>query len=78
MATITIRGLPDEIVERVKAAAERNRRSMEQELRELIADRYARRETVLARVSRRWRELPDLTAEEVDDWIETGRRRREA
>jgi plasmid stability protein len=66
MATITIRGLPDEIVERVKAAAERNRRSMEQELRELIADRYARRE------------LPDLTAEEVDDWIETGRRRREA
>jgi len=37
MATVTIRNLPDEVVAKLKARAKTNQRSLEAELREIVA-----------------------------------------
>lgn len=73
MATLTIRNLPDELVDRVKEAAARQGRSMEQEVRELLQKRYAEREELLARIEDRWRRYPPASAEEIASWIAEGR-----
>ena len=49
MATLTIRHVPEAVVERLKAAAKRKGYSMEQEVRELLAMRYAARTEIMAR-----------------------------
>ena len=74
MATLTIRNLPDDLIDRVKASAARHGLSMEQELRDLLQSRYAHRSEVLARIRGRWTELPPTEAEEVRKWWEEGRR----
>jgi plasmid stability protein len=74
MATITIRNLPDDLVDRLKEAAAAHNRSMEQEVRELLEARYAPKEEVLERVRGRWEGLPETTAEEAERWREEGRR----
>jgi len=38
MATLTIQNVPENLVERIRSAADHNRRSMEQELRALIEE----------------------------------------
>ena len=43
MATLTIRNLPEEIRDRLRCAAAENRRSMEEEARQALADRYRNR-----------------------------------
>lgn len=73
MATITIRRVPDAIVARIKELAARRGRSMEEELRDLLAQRYAQRSVLLDGIRDRWSELPPTEAEEIDAWIETGR-----
>ena len=73
MATLTIRNLPDETVERLKSIAKVHGRSMEQELRTLIESRYAPREAVLARIRGRWSSLPSVSDADVEDWINEGR-----
>lgn len=73
MGAITIRNLPDELVDRLKEAAEAHNRSMEQEVRELLEQRYAPKGEVLSRVRERWEELPETAPEEVDQWREEGR-----
>jgi plasmid stability protein len=75
MATLTIRNLPDDVVKRLKEVAARNKRSMEQEVRELLQERFAARVEVLRRVRERCRSLPKTTAEEVNRWIREGRER---
>lgn len=42
MATVTIRNLDDEVVEKLKAKAKANDRSLEAELRQLLTDAAAR------------------------------------
>lgn len=74
MATLTIRKLPKDVVERLKAAASRNKRSMEQEVRELLAQRYTPREVILQRIRKRTENFPAATAREIRKWIETGRK----
>lgn len=74
MATLTIRNLPKDLVERLKAAAARNKRSMEQEVRELLHQHYMRREDVFERIRNRSKSFPSATAREIRKWIETGRR----
>lgn len=74
MATLTIRNLSDELIQRVKTAAEHNHRSMEQEVRELLQRRYADKEQVLARLRERWEQLPSASPDEVERWREEGRR----
>ena len=73
MPTLTIRNLPADVVDRIKAAATRNRRSMEQEVRELLQHKYAERSVLTRRIRDRWQELPSTSANQVETWRETGR-----
>ncbi len=73
MATLTIRNLDEDLVERLKSTAARRGRSMEQEVRELLEQRYAARPDVLARVEQRWQQYPKATADEIASWIGEGR-----
>ena len=73
MATLTIRNLPDDLVDRLKEAAARRSRSMEQEVRELLEARYAPRDEVLSRIEERWRRHPTASGDEIRRWIHEGR-----
>ncbi|MFP4181379.1 FitA-like ribbon-helix-helix domain-containing protein [Thiohalospira sp.] len=73
MGAITIRNLPDDLIDRMKETAAAHNRSMEQEVRELLERNYAPREEVLDRVRERWQELPETTPEETDHWRDEGR-----
>ncbi|HEX4954214.1 MAG TPA: hypothetical protein VF017_12560 [Thermoanaerobaculia bacterium] len=73
MATLTIRSLDENLVERIKLAAVRSSRSMEEEVRQLLEQRYAARGDVLARIEERWARLPKVSAAEIADWVEKGR-----
>jgi plasmid stability protein len=75
MATLTIRNLPDDVVKRLKEVAARNKRSMEQEVRELLQEKYAKRAEILRRIRESWKTLPETSAEEVNRWIKASRRR---
>ncbi len=72
MSTITVRNLPNDLVERIKAAAGKNGRSMEQEVRELLIHRYMPKDELLQRIRERWAKLEPPTADEVKAWTETG------
>jgi plasmid stability protein len=74
MATLTIRNVPPAVVKALKSMARKNRRSMEQEVRELLEEHVADRSSVLDRIEASWATLTRRpTAEEVDRWIESGR-----
>jgi plasmid stability protein len=73
MATLTIRNLPDDVVERIKNAAAQKGHSMEQEVRELLETRFQAKNEALRRIRERWKDLPETTPEEIERWIETGR-----
>jgi plasmid stability protein len=73
MATLTIRNVPDDVVERIKNAAVQKGHSMEQEVRELLEVRFQAKNEALRRIRERWKELPETTPEEIERWIETGR-----
>lgn len=73
MATLTIRNVPNDVVERLKRAAGHNRRSMEQEVRQLLEQRYPDRGDLRDRIRERWKRFPAPRAEQIDEWIETGR-----
>lgn len=74
MPTLTIRRVPRSVVERLRKAAAQSGRSMEQEVRDLLEQRYARRQDLVKAIRKSWRELPPSSAREVARWIETGRR----
>lgn len=74
MASVTIRNLAPEVVTEIKVVAARNGRSLEAELRDLLTRRYRRRSEVLRSIRGRWKDLPKVTASQVDAWIESGRR----
>ena len=74
MPTLTIRNVPPRTVQSLKVLALRHGRSMEQEVREVIAEYVTEREAVLEQIEASWgdqRRRP--TAAEVDQWLETGR-----
>lgn len=73
MATITIRGVPEAIVVRIHELAAQRGRTVEEELRDLLAQRYVQRSVLLEGIRDRWSELPPTEAEEIDAWIKTGR-----
>jgi plasmid stability protein len=75
MATLTIRSIPDEIVERIREVARARGNSMEQEVRDLLQERYADRRSVLDRIRGRWATQPSASVDEVDGWIDESRRR---
>lgn len=74
MGTLTIRSLPEEVIQGVKTSAELHQRSMEQEIRELLQRRYGPRSEVLRRIRNRWEVLPRTEANEVEQWRQKGRR----
>lgn len=73
MATLTIRNVPDQVVERIKLIANGKKYSMEQEVRELLESRYTDRAKVLDKIKRRWGYLPKVSAKETENWRQTGR-----
>ncbi len=74
MPTLTIRNVPPAVVRSLKALAHRRRRSMEQELRELIEIHVSERRSVLDQIEAAWsRQTRRPTAREVDAWIASGR-----
>jgi len=77
MATLTIRNVPEDLVEQIKGAAARNGRSMESELRELLERQFARSPESRAQVLESIRQLTagvrPPTARQIRRWIETGR-----
>lgn len=75
MATLTIRNVPEAVVERLKAVAERHGRSMEQEVRELLQQRFVLKEEALRRIEESWPGRPKAGAAEIAAWIAEGRTR---
>jgi plasmid stability protein len=74
MPTLTIRNVPIRVVRSLKALARRRRRSMEQEVRELLEAHVAERRSVLEQIEAGWaRQARRPTAAEVDSWIGAGR-----
>jgi len=74
MPTLTIRNVPAKVVRSLKALARRRRRSMEQQIRELLEAHVAERRSVLEQTEAGWgRQVRRPTAAEVDAWIGVGR-----
>lgn len=75
MPTLTIRNLPAKVVRALKAQAERNRRSMEQEVREIIEAQVGDRASAIAQIERAWAsQKRSPKPSEVETWIREGRR----
>jgi plasmid stability protein len=74
MPTLTIRNVPTRVVRSLKALARRRRRSMEQEIRDLLEAHVAERRSVLDQIEAAWaRQARRPTPSEVDAWIRAGR-----
>jgi plasmid stability protein len=74
MPTLTIRDVPAKVVRSLKAIARRRRRSMEQEVRELLETYISERRSVLDQIEAGWsRQARRPTAGEVEAWIAAGR-----
>jgi plasmid stability protein len=73
MATLTIRNLSNDLVERIRETASLGGRSMEAEVRHLLEQRYGTRQEILGRIEERWRRQPTASAAEIAAWIAEGR-----
>jgi plasmid stability protein len=74
MATLTIRNVRPAVVQALKTIARRSRRSMEQEVREILEDFVAERRSVLDQIEAGWAaQSRRPTPDEIDSWIEAGR-----
>jgi plasmid stability protein len=76
MSTITVRNLPLETIESLKALAASNGRSMEQEVREILTYRFRPRERLLDEIKAIRPDVQPPSAHEVQEWISSGRRGR--
>jgi plasmid stability protein len=76
MTSITISNLSSDIVERLKALAADNGRSLEQEAGERLAAGLTPRHRLLDEIQAKWTEFPPPSAQEVQEWIDFGRRGR--
>ncbi|MEH1765935.1 FitA-like ribbon-helix-helix domain-containing protein [Nostoc sp.] len=72
MATITIRNISDELVDRIKRLAGQKGISMEQEVRDLLQKRYGQRDEVLTRIRQRAKALPMESESRVQTWKSEG------
>jgi plasmid stability protein len=76
MPTLTIRNLPPDVVERMKRHAKENGRSMEQEARDALSERFTSRNAILDRIEARWETIPRLSAAEVREGLAIARKGR--
>jgi plasmid stability protein len=74
MATLTIRNVPPKLVRSLKALARESGRSMEQEVRNLIAEYVGERLALLDEIEASWeRQARRPAARDIDGWIEEER-----
>jgi hypothetical protein len=70
MPTLMIRNVAPKVVRALEAQARRNRRSLEQEVREIVECHVADRTSVISQITRSWRaQMRIPTAAEVESWI---------
>jgi plasmid stability protein len=75
MATLTIRNLSTRVVASLKSLAQRNHRSMEQEVREMVERQVGDRLSAIEQVGLSWRSQKRApAAREIEAWIRQGRR----
>jgi len=74
LATITVRNLSPDTVESLKALTAGNGRSMEQEVREILAWRFRPRERLLDEIAAMRPDIQPPSAQEVNEWIASKRR----
>ncbi|GBD31515.1 MAG: hypothetical protein KatS3mg081_1226 [Gemmatimonadales bacterium] len=75
MATLTIRNVPPKLVRSLKALARKSGRSMEQEIRLLLAEYLGERRALLEEIESGWeRQTRRPSATEIDSWIAAGRK----
>ena len=78
MATITVRNLPEEVIAVLKERARRHHRSMEQEVRTILAEVLVDRETARKRIESLWNESErPVEAKEAAEWLRKARQWRE-
>jgi len=75
MASLTVRNLPDRLVDRLKRMAKGHGNSMEQEVREILQEKLESRSELLERIQERAKRVPSPAANEVTDWIADARNR---
>jgi antitoxin FitA len=74
MSTITVRNIPEDVVQAIKALARANGLSMEQQVRMILKDQTLDRIAVMDHVHKLWGSfMEDITPAEIDDWVEEGR-----
>ena len=75
MATLTIRNVRPGVVKSLKSLARRKRRSMEQEVRDLLEAYVAERRSILEQIERGWADQSRRPSpREITSWIRAGRR----
>jgi plasmid stability protein len=74
MATLTIRNLSSSTIDSLKELARRHRRSMEQEVREILELHAGDRLSAIEQIEQAWASQSRKTSpEEVESWIGEGR-----
>jgi len=74
MATLTVRNVPPAVIRALKRIAKRNRRSMQQEVLNLLTSVTLDRESACRQVEEAWEaQKRPTTKEEVDQWIRESR-----
>ena len=74
VATLTIRNVPQRLIDRLTALAKRQNVSMAQVVRNLLEEYVGGRSPVLKEIEDSWkRQAHRPTAEEIDAWIVAGR-----
>ncbi len=74
MATITVSNLPDSVVKTLKELAQKNKRSMEQEARDIISAHVMDRKSVVDLIEATWnKHNRTIKLEEADQWIRQSR-----
>jgi chromosome segregation and condensation protein ScpB len=67
--TLTVRNVPEKVARALKSLAEKNQRSMEQEIRDILEEYAGDRMSALRQIEESWkRQLRRPKADEVDRW----------
>ncbi len=74
MATITVRNLPDSVVRALKELANKTKRSMEQEARDILTAHVMDRKLVVDLIEASWKKHNRIiNTEDADQWIRQSR-----
>jgi plasmid stability protein len=74
MATLTVRNLPDGVMRSLRDLAARQGRSVEEQVRQLLAESVVDRMSAVELIEKAWtRQERATTAAEVDAWLRSSR-----